>query len=235
MTVTAEKPAPYAPARAILDLIGRYRDRGLASPIDADVLARAGITPSLTARTLYALQVLDLIDEGGVPTQTFEGLRLAPEAEFQNRLEDWLKSVYADVFAFVDPAKDDATRIRDAFRSYQPHGQRDRMVSLFTGLCTAAGIMPERTQSAPRQRPSLPRQQRRSIATGRNVKQPKAAQTSSSLPPALSGLLASLPTGNGWTKARRDKFVETFEAVLDFCVPIVEDETEADENGNGDA
>lgn len=234
MTVTAEEPAPYAPARAILDLIGRYRDRGLTSPIDADVLGRAGITPSLTARTLYALQVLDLIDEAGAPTQTFEGLRLAPEAEFPNRLEDWLKSAYADVFTFVDPAKDDATRIRDAFRSYQPHGQRDRMVSLFTGLCTAAGIMPERPQPAPRQRSSLSRQQRRTTITGSKGKQPKVAETSSSLPPALSGLLASLPAGNGWTKPRRDKFVETFEAVLDFCIPIVEDEIEEDENGNGD-
>jgi len=42
------------------------------------------------------------------------------------------------------------------------------------------------------------------------------------LPPAIAGLLASLPKeGEGWTQDRRDKFVNTFGAVIDFCFPIV--------------
>ena len=49
-----------ATARAILDLIERYRERGLTSPINADVLARAGIPTSLIPRTVQALQTLDL-------------------------------------------------------------------------------------------------------------------------------------------------------------------------------
>ena len=41
------------------------------------------------------------------------------------------------------------------------------------------------------------------------------------LPPALSGLLQSLPaSGQGWTQERRDAFVATFGAVIDFCFPI---------------
>ena len=35
------------------------------------------------------------------------------------------------------------------------------------------------------------------------------------------GLLEHLPA-NGWTREERDKFVAVFEAVLDFCVPIIE-------------
>src|SRR5688572_6029743 len=119
MAVTPDRPGPYAPAKAVLDIMARYRSRGLPPPIDADVLGRVGIPYSLIPRTLQALQALDLIDETGKPTPTFEGLRLAPEAEYPQRLADWLKGAYADVFAFVDPAKDDPARIRDAFRNYQ--------------------------------------------------------------------------------------------------------------------
>ena len=94
------------------------------------------------------MQLLNLIDEKGVPTDDFETIRRAPEAELKSRMQDWLKTAYHDVFTIVDPSKDDATRIRDAFRNYTPTGQQDRMTVLFTGLCTAAGLIPEKPKTA---------------------------------------------------------------------------------------
>jgi hypothetical protein len=48
---------------------------------------------------------------------------------------------------------------------------------------------------------------------------------SSGLPQALAGLLSNLPPeGQGWTQEKRDKFIDTFGVVLDFCFPINEDE-----------
>jgi hypothetical protein len=50
------------------------------------------------------------------------------------------------------------------------------------------------------------------------------------LPTPLAGLLSTLPTnGAGWSQATRDRFITTFEAVLDYCIPIKEtaDTTEA--------
>jgi hypothetical protein len=41
------------------------------------------------------------------------------------------------------------------------------------------------------------------------------------LPPALAGLLESLPK-DGWTVGERDKFVTMFKAVLDYVIPAVE-------------
>src|SRR5476649_805149 len=79
MAVTADKPVPYAPTSAILEVMDRYRNRGLQSPIDAEVLGRIGISDSLIPRTLQALRTLDLVDEDGKPSATFEGLHLAPE------------------------------------------------------------------------------------------------------------------------------------------------------------
>jgi len=235
MAVTADKPAPYAPAKTILDIIGRHRDRGLPSPITPEVLARAGIPESLLPRTIQALQTLDLVTETGLPTATFEGIRLAPQDEYKKRLEDWLKGAYADVFAFVDPTKDDETRIHDAFRSYQPAGQRMRMVTLFQGLCAAAGLLVEKssrpaatqTFPSPRLRAEVKRgvKERFKDAPRHSPRGPAA-----DLPPSLAGLMASLPTeGEGWSKETRQRFLTTFTAVLDFCFPIVEDQDDSDE------
>lgn len=234
MAVTNDRPAPYTSPKAVLDIIGRYRSRGLPSPIDADVLARSGAVPdSLIPRTLQALQTLDLIDDKGAPTNTFESLRLAPENEYPAALADWLRAAYADVFSFVDPANDDVTRIHDAFRSYNPMGQRHRMVTLFTGLCTAAGLMPEReTQPRPGTAATTRhRNTRPSAAHSRRKASPqrKPNLATDGIPAPLAGLLATLPSPEtGWTITKRDRFVAAFQSVLDFCIPIV-DADEADQ------
>lgn len=237
MPVTANKPAPYATAGSILDLINRYRSRGLPAPVDSDVLGRVGIAQTLIARTLQALHSLDLVDaKTGAPTATFEALRLAPEDEFQKRLADWLKGAYADVFSVVDPSKDGDARIRDAFRTYQPVGQQERMKLLFQGLCTAAGLMPQKApKSAGTDASVSPRTKtivKRVVAQRfKDAPRHPPRGPAADLPAALAGLLASLPAaGDGWTQSERDKFVTTFSAVLDFCFPIVSaDEEAADE------
>lgn len=227
MAVTEDRPAPYAPASAIIEIVNRYRSRGLPFPVNADVLARIGISSSLIARTLYALQILDLINESGNPTDTLEGLRLAPEAEYKSRFADWLKKTYAGIFQIVDPSKDDSVRIRDAFRTYQPVGQQNRMVSLFEALCAEAGLIPEK-QKLPVIRVSgnLRASNATVSASARQYAKPAAKlpaknKIPAGLPPALTGLLESLPeTGAGWTQEDREKFLKTFATVLDFCFPI---------------
>ncbi len=230
MPVTADQPAPYAPASALLTLIDRHRNKGLPSPIDGDVLARAGVSPSLIARTLQALGTLDLITEDGKPSQVLEGLRLAPESEYKQRMGEWLNSAYADAIQFVDPATADETQLRDAFRSYKPVGQQTRMVSLFSGLFAAAGVGPERQKvpvarkAAVVRKPLAPAPRGAVHLSGHigTRRTPPPAGQNTGLPPALSGLLASLPQdGGGWTKTDRDRFVATFGAVLDFCYPVV--------------
>lgn len=235
MPVTPEQPAPYAPATVILDLIDRYRNRGLPSPIDSSVLARAGVSESLVNRTLQALTLLDLVDAEGKPSQALEGMRLAPEAEYRKRMGEWLCSAYADALQFIDPATSDETAVRDAFRNYKPVGQQDRMVSLFTGLFRAAGIAPEKPAQAPRKvQASIARV--RSAAPVRSISarpaqapfaRPRqstpAGHSGGSSHPALAGILASLPDPQvGWSKTERDRFLAAFSAVLDFAIPLVE-------------
>jgi len=238
MAVTSERPAPYTSPKAVLDIIERYRNRGLPSPIDADVLARSGVVPdSLIPRTLQAMQTLDLIDDKGAPTGTFESLRLAPQAEYKTALADWLKAAYADVFSFVDPATDDAARIRDAFRSYNPVGQQERMVTLFIGLCAAAGLIPEKeSQRRTAAASSRQRTPRPSTASNRRRASPQRQPSAATdrIPAPLAGLLATLPSADtGWTAAKRERFIAAFKGVLDFCVPIT-DADEPDESPEDD-
>jgi hypothetical protein len=190
------------------------------------------VPESLIPRTLQALVTLDLIDENGAPTPVFESLRLAPEPEFKSKMQEWLKATYADAFEYVDPSKDDETRIRDAFRRYNPVGQQDRMVTLFQGLCAAAGLRPEKA-SSPRPSPSRPRPSLPLKPAPKTTQ--KAAGRSShprhptGLPSALMGLLEDLPNGEGWTAAERDRFMTTFEALLAFYYPVIERREMADE------
>lgn len=231
MPVTVDQPAPYAPASAILELIERHRNKGLPPIVDSDVLLRAGVSDSLVPRTLQALKTLDLITEDGRPSDVFEGIRLAPTSEYRQRLTDWLNSAYADALSYVDPSSDDEISIRDAFRKYIPTGQQGRMVSLFIGLFTAAGVMAPRSKQALGKKPQ-------SAGSGEKATKSRTSQKAgpptsnqpqapifrgSALPPAISGLLATLPVEGGrWTRVRRDQFIATLSAVLDYTFEIGE-------------
>lgn len=241
--------APYTSGNTVTSVMRRYRDKGLSLPITDDVLLRAGVTESLVKRTMQALQLLDLIDEAGNPTPTFQKMRTVPEADYKDCLKEWLQSAYAEVFQYVDPMTDEPSRVRDAFRTYTPHGQQDRMVSLFLALCAEAGLAPEQKKSEPKlgARKSAPRTTSVAAAAASSVRARQAVvpnpaahqrqQTiNNGLPPALAGLIQSIPSADiGWTKAERDRFFATFGTVLDFAIPIVahsaaaaveEDETE---------
>jgi len=134
MVMKASGPAAYGPAKTIIALIERFRGAGLPSVLTVESLPRVSVSESLAPRTLQSLKLLDLIDEQGKPTQQFEDLRRAPTAEFKSELVDLLKSVYAHVFEVVEPANATYEQVQDAFRSFAPQGQRDRMVSLFLSL-----------------------------------------------------------------------------------------------------
>lgn len=249
MPVTVDQPAPYAPASAILELIDRHRNKGLPPVVDADVLARAGVSDSLIPRTLQALKTLDLLADDGRPSEVFEGIRLAPTAEYQQRLSEWLNAAYADALSYVDPATDDEVAMRDAFRKYIPTGQQGRMVTLFMGLFTAAGVMPQRAKASPtkltaqangavKPKPGLTNSQRAAVRALGGQHQPQHGMrppaVTGSLPPAIAGLLATLPPDGGyWTKERRDGFMTTLGAVIDYTFKIGEPPTAEPKTATG--
>jgi hypothetical protein len=234
MPVTSEKSAPYAPPSAIIDVVMRYRNRGLPTPVTTEVLSRIGITDSLVARTHQALQSVDLIDEDGTPTRFFEALRTAPEADFKAKSAEWLNNAYAEIVKIVDPANDDETRVRDAFRTFNPVGQQPRMVALFLQLYRWAGVRADRAGAPRSERPNT-KPKARSVVKSRMSSSSGAGSSDFSLagqiPPALSGLIASLPpAGKSWSQSKRDAFLKSFAAVLDFVIPVDIPEQQDEEN-----
>jgi hypothetical protein len=142
MPLKTDGPAPYAPPATVLHVLQRYRDHGLLTPITLDVLQRIAIFTSLAPRTLQTLKLLDLLDEEGQPTEALVALKKAPtEDDAKARFAESPRDTYAEVFNFVDPAKDTAEHVEGAFRAYVPEGQRGRMVTLFLGLCAHAGLI----------------------------------------------------------------------------------------------
>lgn len=232
MAVRIGGVAPYAPPQTVLHLIKQFRERGLTTPITEGVLLKASVSESLAPRTLAALKNLDLIDPEGNPTAEMEGLRRAKSDEFASRLEAIVRNVYAEVFQYADPAKDDTAKIADAFRDYNPAGQRARMVSLFMGLCAAAGIIPE---TAVRKSPTAsttkkPVTQKRSSDSAKGVDSAQRPAVPG-LDPAISGILLKLPgNGAGWSTEDRTRWLTLFTSILDYTIPVqAKSEVGADE------
>jgi hypothetical protein len=229
MALTPHGPAPYTTASAAIAAVDAYRERGLSTPITPDVLTRAQVPESIASRTLNSLKMLDLVDEAGEPTQQFKDLRLARgEDEYHERLQEWLRAVYAEVLQYTDPSTDSPDRVAEAFRTYEPAGQRRSMASLLIGLWRYSGL-PVPSEQVSRPRPTAPRAPRRQAAprsTPAVPIQPSPTIESTDepgLPPGLVGLLRQIPrNGNSWTPKRRDDFLAAFTAVLDFSVPVKE-------------
>lgn len=239
MAVQTGGAGPYAPPKAVLSLIEKYRAGRLQKPLDTDVLMRAGVSESLTPRTLQSLKLLDLIDDEGNPTEQFEALRLAREEEYQKTLAEFLRATYQEVFTYVDPTTDSGSAIRDAFRTYEPRGQQGRMVTLFLGLAEAAGLASSgrengagstrstKRSATPRaaRTPPPPRAPVREEATPKETPGFGTGQADT-YPPAIAGLMQALPPdGGSWTKGKRDQFIRAFQAVLDVCYPVREEGT----------
>lgn len=241
MTEVTTQHAPYAPATSVLDVVRRFRDRGLPEPVGNATLEQVGISRGNAPRTLQALKFLGLLDNEGHHTDSFTRLRQANTEEYPNTLAEIIRAAYDEVFRIVDPAQDDLTSIDDAFRGYKPPSQRDRMVKLFMGLSHEAELIPE--EKLPRKQPGTRRRQSSRKSTAQPTKQ---AQTSSEKEPQreeprheeprhetenavtdyrlVSVLVQQLPRDGKWTKKRRDLWMQAMTSAVDLVVEIDEPE-----------
>jgi hypothetical protein len=226
MPLQANGKAPYTSAAAAIAALEAYRDRGLGTPVTADVLIRAGVPETIARRTLASLQDLELVGEDGRPTPTFDAFRQTRgDDEYRERVQEWLRDLYADVLQYADPSQDSIERVQEAFRGYEPDGQRKAMASLFVGLWQYAGL-PVIAGEAPTRRPSRSNTSTRRQGQQRQAPQRRAAQVADlgmggELPPGLVGLLREIPRlGGTWTTERRNSFLRAFEAMLDFTVRV---------------
>ncbi len=229
--------APYASPKTMIDVISKYRDRGLQTPFTTGILSRAGVSDGLVARTLQAFKILDLVDEEGSPTETLETLKLATTEDFPKRLAELIREAYEPIFAFANPTTDEPQLVRDAFRAYKPQGQRARMVALFYGLCEAAKIIevnPLRTRDTSKtaKTPKGRKPKQHNIRVKKDDQQGLSHLTNH-VPGPIAALMNELPKNGSWTVDEKNRFTDTFEALLNFSFKIVKNSQNHDDLKGG--
>lgn len=231
MALQAGGQAPYTTSQAAITAVDWFRDRAPTGAITAEAITRAGVPESLANRTINSLRMLDLLDQDGSPSEQFQDFqRIRGEDEYRTRLQEWLRGVYGEILQYCDPSQDSYDRVVEAFRGYQPQGQRRAMAGLLLGLWRYAGLPVASAPKAPtgasvqrpRPQPKTPRT-RPVLQLGQAKAVENALAQGGGLPAGLLGLLHQIPQGGrGWSKDTRDGFLAAFTAVLDFSVPIVE-------------
>lgn len=213
MAVVKEGQAPYAPAPAVMQVLHGYRTKHPETPFTTDNLQLLGVSASLAPRTLQSLQLLDLVDSDGEPTDAMRALREAESDDFPARLADVLRAAYSEVFRYRDPATDSPDKLREVFRFYRPPSMQDRMLRLFYGLCAEANIISEAPAIAnangngSSQSPTPKRERKPSRGPNKSTAQtppppppPRPSVAKKELPELVAALVAKLPAkGESWT------------------------------------
>jgi hypothetical protein len=137
---TADNQAPYASPENVERILDRVLKSGLKGKIDTDFLIQLGINETMIPRTLRALEFLGLIENDGTATPTLSQFIVSDEAGSKAILREAVQTAYTMIFRAVNPETDDRTKVFNAFKPMKPQGQRDRMTTLFLGLCRYAGI-----------------------------------------------------------------------------------------------
>jgi hypothetical protein len=236
MIAETKQAAPYAPVNNVLTVIRRLGERGLPDPLTLQELERIGIPAGNAPRTLAALRFLGLVDDDGGRTQALDRLGRASTQEYPEVLAEIVRAAYQSIFTVVVPGQDNEIALYDAFRYYHPEAQRNRMVTLFLGLCQEAGIVPggppqrkaklrRVTGGQAAARPPAQVIRPKSIETAEAVSQPTVTQAEGGPDYGLiSAVMQQLPKNGKWTRARRDKWIQAVTASVDLLVEVAEED-----------
>ena len=237
----------------ILLLIHRLRERGLPEVLDHRRIVEMGLPEESSSRIRKALRFLNFTDSEGKQTPTFQRLGRATDDEYPELLKAILEKAYDAVFQSLGNIS--AAQERDyqnAFRYYNPQGQRSSMIRLFMALCQEAGMLPggaatraARTKPSQKPQPSRPAAKRKEDqpAADTNAGSSVSRGFSDDLPPTsdksandgavkyqlMQVLLKQLPSDGTWTQKRHDQWLRAVETSVDLLVEITGPE---DENQN---
>lgn len=229
---------PYPPASKTVGVVRRIHEGTAGTTLSQKQLVSLGIAEGNSDRVQKALRFLGLIDAEGALTALATRLRKATSDEYPTLLAEIIRSAYAPVFvAYPDPSVATAIDLNNAFKPYDPAGQRQNMIALFLALCREAGLVGE-ASGTPRRAPKGPSTRQGAAPKGKGggsaPPPPPGIQTPPPPPffmqtdgvlfhPAIDSFLREarkITEGDGWTKEARDRIVNGFATQLDLFLPV---------------
>jgi Family of unknown function (DUF5343) len=229
---------PYFAFRTLTNTLDTMKEKGIPRRIDRTYLV--GMAGAGQTQFISGLKSLGLIDAAGTVQPKFEELVLANSSERKRLLAELLVERYPEA---VELGKTNATtgELVDVFREYGATGDTARKaIAFYLNAARYTGQVrlsphfstPKVTVRAKAKiRRDAEARAKREAESDREPKDERDNGLSfAAYHPAIAGVLTELPTkGKGWTKDRRDKWMKTFETVVDFGIPIVDEEPEEEE------
>jgi Family of unknown function (DUF5343) len=218
--------APFAPTDGVVSVLDKYRETGLGgSKITPELLQRLSIGESIAPRVVTALELLDLIDDEGRPTENFVQFKQASQDAYRDVFAQILYDAYEPVFAVTgrDLTGKAPDEIEDAFRTFRPDSLRKRMVSLFLGLGAYAGIIDEAPGRRRGPKPGGSRAPRPvSTAPRKAVTTPRGGGSGGRVVPppdvdpvVLAWVKRMPPKGQPWPDADKERWFAALRAIAD--------------------
>jgi len=134
---------PYAPGAKVVEIVKRIHEGLVPQKLTETALISLGIAEGNAVRVHKALRFLRLITPESDQTDEAVKLRRATSDEYEPVLSEIVKGAYEPVFQLYDPATANGIDLNNAFKPYDPAGQRPQMIALFMALSREAGLAPQ--------------------------------------------------------------------------------------------
>lgn len=131
---------PYVAYRAFENFLAELKARGLPSRIDRSILSHKSGT--VQSQLLLTFRYLDLLSEGGRPTEKLRGLLASEGSARKTLLREIMKSAYGVVFSSdIDLRSATSTQLEELFQQTGASGETvRRCMSFFLAAARSAGI-----------------------------------------------------------------------------------------------
>lgn len=137
---------PYPPGNKTVAVVQRIHQGTAPGNLSEKALVSMGVAEGNANRVQRGLRFLNLIDEDFNQTELATTLRKATSDEYKPLLANIIKAAYEPIFILYDPATATPLDLDNAFKPYDPAGQRPNMISCFMALCREADLAPEAAQ-----------------------------------------------------------------------------------------
>jgi hypothetical protein len=195
MLVDEPNFVPYPPGNKTVAVVQRIHAGTAPTSLTEKALVSLGVAPGNANRLQRGLRFLGLIDEEFQQTELAITLRKATSEEYKPLLAQIIKAAYEPIFVAYDPATATGLDLDNAFKPYDPAGQRANMISCFMSLCREADLAPEAAQPR-RGRPSKATAPKRPASNPNGRQQPPAI-VKPIVPQSTRGTSKTIPLRSG--------------------------------------